>query len=520
MIEQRYSALKNLTSFQKRLNGAVNSGRYISRFVWFNYIAGAITFSLISAFVILWNGLVVFGGDYLRESSMIFVLFVYALMINVYNALYFLGSVRRGHLVEPLAYSPVARPESILMRCYLKYYASLSFFITMPGTIFLAMRTGSTAVIPLALAWTAGMTLFSWPIGVLISYRSGRPRRKLGFIDPIFRIFSFAVSLAALEVILFLPQLIPSLLPNLPSPVSLALFPINIAYILQGTFVSSSLPLMGIAATSLYLVFFIAAVYLTLNYLGRRIRAGGLDQTVGPRKGSYYSEPVPRALERKDRKILLRDTQVATLIAIPIIVAIPTVFPVFLPPSGVNANPLGIYYLLLSVTAVCAAFYPSILLISESGSFSIWRQLPVFPVAMLRSKLKLALKMFLIVVIPLMAAALLRSGSSIPFYLSISAGLVSGFVFLSIVNTRYLYGKIPREAERVNLDTFGGNLGMLLLFSTSIILLVIPIVAGNFIAVALPVSASLKGLMNSIIDSIINVLMMVGAVHYLGRLGG
>ena len=516
MIEQRFTAFKSMMSFQRRLKGVDDKSRFISRFVKINYAAGAIIFAVISSFIVFWNSLFLFAGGGMSTSNMIFILFVYALIINLYNTLYLMGSVRREHLIDPLIFSAIARPESVLMKCYMKYYGSLSIFISVPGCVILAIELRNPLIILAAVMWTLIIIFMSWPLGVIFSAKVGGGSRHSGTLEPIIRILSFAFSLAGLEIILYSPQLVPNMLPSIQFPLSILIFPFNIPYIFDAMSSPGIIAVYGLIVTAIYMVVFYEVSVRTNGYVGRLIREGFM-QSSGKHGGrSAGVEPLKQALERKDRKILIRDSQVSTLIAIPIIVAVPTLFPVFMPSGGISGDSIGIYYLMLSITAICASFYPSILLMSESGSIALWRQFPLDARVMLKAKERLALKMFAIIAIPLTLAALIISGSAWEYYVTLSVGLISGFVYLMVRNVDHLFSRIPAEASRVNLETFGGNLGLLLLSATSILFLVIPFIFGSLIADLLPFVGSMHLMVNSFLDSSINVLLMIFAIRHYG----
>ncbi len=507
MIEQRYTAMKDLAAFRRRMGHAEDRSRHIARFVMANYAAGAMTFSMVSAFLVAWNSAV--GGTGTSPQNLIFILFVYSLLINLYNGFYMMSSVRREKLVEPLVYSPVPDPEKVLFWCYILYYGSLAFFVTVPGTVILALELNSPLLIVASVLWTAVIVLLTWPVTVFLTTRSWRIKKTYRTLDPVVRIISFAITLGGLEVMLYTPQLIPNLLPSVNFLTSIIAFPFNIPYIMENLSRSTTDLLAGFAVTLGYLGFSFLAASSSGKYLGRKL-VSGMAEVSGPRAGRVVpQEPIPSALERKDRKILIRDSQVSVLMVIPVIVAVPTLFPVLVSSQPASSNSIGIYYLMLSITAICASFYPAILLIAESRSFELWRQLPLETETMLSSKKRLSIKMFALFAIPMTILALLRNGSQWEYYVSVLTGLLAGYTFLMYRNYSHLFSRIPEEADRVNMETFGGTIGLLTLFTMSIFFLVVPVILGTLATEIIPVPGGDRLLANSFVDAGINIALMI-----------
>ncbi|MCL4330375.1 MAG: hypothetical protein M1533_05195 [Candidatus Thermoplasmatota archaeon] len=475
MIEQKYQAIKNFGYFIKKQKKI----RSLQRMILTNYWVGSVSFAFISIILVLAR--LTGGYSLIAMANIGLVIFVYGFLVSLYNSLFLFQGISRNNLLEPIWQLPAERNRNIYLVCFLIFYGSSVAFMTGPDLIIFYILSGNYASLFFGLVWTLIVILSGFCLGTLISMISLLQQRRRGRLEAAIsrgvKFGGIALSLLLFEVVIYIPETVPTFIPELSGVWRYAVFMLNIPY---SVFLAG-----GNAASLAENILFSAIFFLAFFYLSVRLgqKSMSLIERYPERIPLNYSTQRRKtsspglAMLTKDLRLIFRDPQNVSLVVIPVIITLPLILSLFNPVAARTVTPEGIFVLLLSLAAFSASFYTIMALNSESTGFSVIRMLPITRYGFVTWKSISILMIFMFIVVPSVAIAVLITGFS-PLYIPlISAALIGGFVAASAFNGHRLVGKIGRETDNINMESFGGNLGLLKVFATTLLLLLLPVVA-------------------------------------------
>lgn len=487
MIEQKYNAVKNFSSFIKRQK----KSKSVQKMIMLNYWVGSVAFLSIS--IILVYSRILMGYSEIKFANIGFVIFVYGFLISVYNSMLLIQSVKSNYLLHPLKALPMKGSNMVLFYCYLIFYGSSIAFLTVPSMIIYYLFSGNSYSFLFGAIWTLIMIFSGFSFGsifAIISYKSfGNSTPKgLKSVGTVLKYAAIIVSLIVFEIVIYVPESVSSFIPGLSGMARYYTFILNIPYSVFLVTPSTSDLFGDFLFSALYLiVFLILAIVLSRLAFARinNIEEDPRTRTAGrPSKPAGFS----KSLVRKDLMLVIREPQNINLIMTPVIITLPIILSLY-GGSG-HVSPLGIYYLLLTLVAFASSFYTIMGLVSENRGFPGYRILPVTDSDMAMAKVFSNLIIFLFILIPVSVVSIMITSSSFIYLIILPLVLIFSFVDTSLWNALRLLKKIPSDSEMINMESFGGNLGFMKLFVFTLVFLLIPVFLLELISLIFSISLS------------------------------
>jgi len=472
MIEQKYNAVKNFSSFIKRQK----KSRSVQRMIMLNYWVGSIAFLSIS--IILIYSRLLSGYSEIKFANIGFVIFVYGFLISVYNSMLLIQSVKSNYLLQPLKALPMKGNNMILFFCYLIFYGSSIAFLTVPSLIVYFLFTGNYYSLLFGSVWTLIMIFSGFVFGSLfavISYKAiGKSARKsLKTIGAALKYAAIIGSLIVFEIVIYVPESISNFIPTLSGMARYYTFILNIPYsVFLVTPVYADL-LIDLMFSIIYL-----SLFLLLGILLSRIAFERINNIEEDPKNKSIGKPPKtekfnKSLVRKDLMLIVREPQNINLIMTPVIITLPIILSLYGGSGHVSA--LGVYYLLLTLVAFASSFYTIMGMVSENRGFPGYRILPVTDSEIARSKVFSNLIIFLFILVPVSVVSVVITSSPFIYLLILPLVLIFSFIDTSLWNASRLLKRIPSDSEVINMESFGGNLGFMKLFVFTLVFLLIPV---------------------------------------------
>ena len=506
--EQRYFSLKGFARKTLRKNG-----RSLTSYVRRNYIASIISFSILSV------GLA--GIKYLESptgstlTEVIVVLFFYLLLTGGYNALFFFSQIKMGNIAEYSMHLPNVRIERSMTLSFLYYYATSTAFVVIPAAFGYALFYHDPIGFFLILFWIAIYLMLGLFLGsvVLILSGEGMFQRKKGSrrylstaLKAVFAILAFLL----FEAWIYDPSLLPT------------------AYFGSFSYIGSLLPVINVASTSFYVhswyeaadAFFSFTIYAILALLSLRgseyfllkffTRPGKQVKEVTAPTAFMQTSGIGRSLLRKDTAIVFRSPQNSIMLFFPILLSIPVIIPFAL---ASNFSALGLYYVMLEFPVICASFFPIIMLMAEGKGITSVFSLPLDRLRFLGSKFSLSLIIFLVASVLIMLVVAIVGKESLFSIVITEISILCGFVYVLIINLIRNSDHINDAVTILNFDSFGGNMGLMITFARSLLLLLIPALAVDAIVYLRYFSFSNSTLILGL-DAFVNAVIMMAIVIY------
>lgn len=487
VTEQRYLALKDSQKFQQRMGGSARQGgQYIQRLITTTYGFTSVMMLFFSFFLVSSSYGVSNELEHLQSIS--FILYSYIFLFSLYSVIMFINVIRTYRLFEPLRPLPSDIGHHILPVSWFIYNGSSSLFVIIPAVIEYYLYSGNFVSIPFGILWGFIVMALGYLAGVIVvsmlsGFKSQQKKGKLGVFSNIVRFTGLILIFILFEIALQEPGSLPAL-PTLHSQPLLLMIPlINIPYISFPTAAAGGSALPAGIITAFYGI----VVYVLLLKFNRRIflRISEQDQVSQSQDSGKPDRIMVSGFYRnsfvKDFRNIFRKPQNATMVIIPIIFVIPTLFQLFMYSSTVSYGTISVYYSLLSIVVVSASFYPIALIISEGNGISVLQALPLKLQDIIYSKSFVGTAIFTVIVVPISTLFLLKIYSGILELLLLPANLVLAYVYTSLFNIRWLMHKVPSGATTVNFYSFGGNIALFLLFAITLSLIALPTIIGTLL---------------------------------------
>ena len=500
--EQRYFSLKGFS--RKNIN---RISRPISSYVRRNYIASVISFSILSLGLAAIKILEIPGSATLAE--VIIVLFFYLVIAGAYNALFYFSQIKMANIVEPSTHLPRVRTDRALILSYIYYYASATLFVVLPAAFIYAFIFKNIFEFIIILWWAGIYSVLALFVGSVVLVLTGGNmfRRKAGkkkYVKSIVRIASILFAFFFFEFWIYDPSFLP---PNLFDHFSLLTAFVPIFNVSSTSFYSYNVIDSLISAASIIIFTFIA--FLALRYSIRIVgkffnEPRNSKENISDAQFAVKKDTPGRALIRKDLANVFRSPQNSVLMFLPLLLSLPVIIPIAI--SG-SSDPLGIFYTMLEVPVICASFFPIVLLTSEGKGISSIFSLPIDRFHFIGSKFAISLSIFFVMLTAITVIIVaFRSEGVLPAVIT-EIAILCGFTYTLTLNFIKNTERINENVTILNLDSFGGNAGLMLTFIRSLALILLPVLASDLIVYSLFQSFSNYLLILSI-DLLFNIVIV------------
>lgn len=509
IFEQRYQSLKGNSSFISRFSGG-KGGRSLRSFIIANYMASVFSFALLSlslTFVRLLSQ----ANAGLSELELL--LFFYVYTANIFNAIFFLDGVVSENLLQPVSSLPLEEPGNIIPESYMLYYGSSSVFVIIPFLLLELVSNHSILMFVFGILWMLVYIVFGYLSGALIFhylYRFRNPAKPsvMKNAGTLFRVFVIVLIFSFFEIWVYDPQVLPASFTPAAHGILFYFIPILNSPILVNAHITAH----GILWNIISIVSYTAVLFLIYKLFHMRLFRNLLlpEQKIKNFTGdSKFSANNPKfSLYLKNIRIVLRKTQYSLMLFFPVMVAIPFAVPLILSNAASDSyNPLGLYYALLTIPVICASIYSLISFISEGNAISLYFILPDMKRSNVLSKSKVGISIFSCIVFPLTLFIMSTGHYTVLEYLLVPLNLVVGFSFAYLNLLRRFSGKLSPQITMVNIDTFGGSIGLLISFGFVLIQMLGPVIIGALITEM--VYSNSGSTVTLLIDFLINAAFLV-----------
>lgn len=500
--EQRYLSLKGA----KWKHG--KSLRSLDSYVRRNYLASAVSFCFFSIVLSIIRYLETPSVLGFAEAEVI--LFFYLLMTNVYNAVFFLSQVRSSSIVEPVLHLPGISISRVLTLATLYYYGTATLFVVVPSFVIFSILYSNYLSLLVLIFWSFLYIILGFTFGVLTIYAVSRRSDskhsgKVRMIGGAIRILGIVLAFVVFELWIYDPSLISPAVFARPGILSALIPVINVSVTSMQPFSNGNqiyLPFSAALYTAITIILFRNSSWMlekaytaSLPQTSRSYR----DTSTRMRRGKYDK------MIRKDLSILFRSPQNSVLIFLPLMLSLPALIPVILAKPD---SALAVYYLALSLPVMSASFYPLVTLVSEGKAISLLFSLPIKKSDFLLSKIFVSGMIFLVVSASIILFAGLYIGENLLLIAFTVFSILAGYTYTSVYNFIRMSRKITDQVTILNLDSFGGTFGIMMIFAVTMVLLLLPIFSGSLVAYFRFGNLSNDSFILGM-DTILNALMLI-----------
>lgn len=474
--EQRYQSLKGTR--WKRGKSVSSLDSYVRR----NYLASAISFCFFSIVLSVIRYLETPSALGFEEAEVI--LFFYLFMTNAYNTVFFLSQVRSSSIMEPILHLPGVSVSRVLTLANLYYYGTSTLFVVVPSFVIFSILFSDYLSLLVLIFWSILYTLLGFTFGVAVMFavstrKGGNHSGIVRIIGGVIRVLGIVAAFVVFELWIYDPSLIsPTVFAN-PNIFSSLAPVLNVAVTSMAP-LSSGNPFYLPISVSVYLLITIA-LFRNNGWMLEKAYTAGVpqvsrtyrDATSRMRHGKYDK------MIRKDLSILFRSPQNSVLIFLPLMLSMPALIPVILAKPD---SPLALYYLALALPVMSASFYPLVTLISEGKAISLLFSLPIKKTDFMLSKILVSGIIFLLISASIIIFAGIYIGENLLLIVFTEFCLLAGYVYASVINFARNSRKITDQVTILNLDSFGGSVGIMVTFSITMMLLLVPVLSGSLVA--------------------------------------
>ncbi len=470
VIEERYLALKNSSSFQDRITHIKNKDRFIMNYVNMSYAITIISF-LIFSLILIYPALL--SRNYETLSNIVLLLFVYVLFINISNSLIFFSSVNNNHLFDPMRILPIDLPENVIGLSWFIYSGSSSLFAVIPAVFVASFVLHSAYIVVIGSVWSVFSLLLGYTTGSFLfiyfgSKISGNHGRWISTLRNVARIVLIILIFVVFELILYNSRYLNALIPDFGYPYGFIIPVLNISKSMFFSNTGSRISLSIVIA-----VLYTAIVFFAFIRVNRIVfRRLAENRTIDMLKSSNFINHVRSIRDSlaffiKDVKISTRKSQNLMLLLMPVFFIFPTIMSDLLYSRNPFADPVFLYYMLSTLVIVSSSFYALIFLVVEGNGITVLRSIPLDRGKIIRFKSIAPIFIFIIIIAFILPVMSIRIRIDAYDYLFIAFNLILSFCITLIFNMERLYSKIPPGADTVNFYSFGGQLAFIVTFLIS-----------------------------------------------------
>ena len=505
IYEQRYQSLKGNRGFISRFSQSGSAHRSLRSYIISNYAASVFAFSLLSLAL---SFIKLYGDNVNNLLTLEVLLFFYVLSANVFNSVLFLDSIVTENLLQPVSVVPIKKPALIIPLSYMLYYGSSSVFVIVPFLFLSYTLIHSYLFVATGLIWMIVYIILGYLIGCALFsflYKVKNPRRPsaLKNVATILRLLVIVAVFSFFEIWIYDPQVLPSFITAPVHGIILSLVPVlNVTALLETGKLNVFMELVPFAVYSIIIMisYFIMG---SSTYEKLKTPRENFSDSSFSTSGKMH-RPMLTMVE-KNIRLIFRKSQYSLMIFFPVMIAIPFAVPLILSGQGSNFDPLGLYYTMLTIPVICASIYSLVSYISEGTAIPLLFTIPGLERRDVESKSISGILVFSLIVIPLTVFIMETGKYSFIDYVLIITNLITGFSFAYMIIMRRLQKKINPYVTVVNLDTFGGSIGLLLSFGFVLAIILIPVISGAVISIYILSGSSVTTL---ILDLSLNIFIL------------
>ncbi|MGP6239866.1 hypothetical protein ACNF40_05570 [Cuniculiplasma sp. SKW4] len=273
------------------------------------------------------------------------------------------------------------------------------------------------------------------------------------------------------DITVFFPRYIFIFSFSLPYPLDYIFPVLDIGFIAFTNHVNMDSIIASFSWSLFYLIISVYIAYFLSRYILDNIferKAQG--QWKKSKKGANKKRFGPIfSLTIKDLKVATRDVTNLSSFFFPVFFSLPALLEVFVDKRFGNFPPLYTYAALFILTTLSVSFYSIQSLVMEGKNFVNLRTWLVSKNELIVSKTFSSLIIFILFAIPIVVVMIGANYGDIFYAVLIIMDASVAFFFSSLVTLSFILSKIPEEATNINVYSFGGIFGLILIFSISII---------------------------------------------------
>ncbi|MCL4345083.1 MAG: hypothetical protein M1496_01810 [Candidatus Thermoplasmatota archaeon] len=400
-----------------------------------------------------------------------FSIFLYQFGINTFGSFMWLQTLRNERVIDPVKImftedSGIALPVSWFLST-----GSYTLLLDVPPIVFYYYINKNLDDVFLQMIWGGACIVLGFSLGSAMSIitHNGRWSGRIGSgVYNSLKMIGLIGIFIIFDLTIFFPGYISIFSFAVDYPLNYIFPVLNIGFIaftLHATIDSL------IASFSWSIFYLISSVYLAY-FLSKKIMADLFERNMdtGKRMRSnlfrnHYSSIF--SLASKDLKIATRDITNLYTFFFPVFFSLPALLEVFVNKKFGTFPPLYTFAAVFVLTSVSVSFYSLQSLIMEGKSFVNMRIWLIPKREIILSKTLSSLIIFMFFAIPIVFVMIGANIGDLPYaaIIIVDAGLA--FFFSSLLTLSFMMTRIPEEASSVNIYSFDGIIGLIIIFAIS-----------------------------------------------------
>ncbi len=419
--------------------------------------------------IILTFGTVSHNPSAISASS--FSIFLYEFGINSFGSFSWIQGLKNQGILES---SKLLFPNQNGFTLPLGWFLNTGFytlFLDIPPVVLYFYFNRNFETLILQMIWGLSCIFLGFLFGSSLSVLAGLSRKGgnigSGFLNAL-KLFSLTSVFILFDLTIFYPSYIGIFDFALKYPLDFIFPVLNMKFIAFQPHVNFDSLVASFSWTLFYLLISLYASYFISNKILDNIFEGhGTVNKKKKKSGSVKYRGIILSLISKDLKIATRDFNNISTFFIPVFFSLPALLEVFVNRRFGSFPPIYTYVSIFVLTSVSVSFYAIQSLVMEGKSFinmRIWR---ISNRDLILSKTLSSLIIFLFFAIPVAIIMIGANMNDLPYLILISIDAALAFLFSSILTIYFMISKIPDDAVNINIYSFGGTLGIIVIFLIS-----------------------------------------------------
>lgn len=444
-----------------------------------NYIQHIIFRSglIYSAIFLLFSLLITYSGisvSYKGIYATGFSIFLYQFGINTFGSFMWIQTLKNEKIIDPGKFLFTKDSGMVLPASWFVNTGVYTLLLDIPPMVFYYYINRTLDNVLIQMIWGATCIVLGFSVGSFLSIISQRGnwsgRIGSGIFNSLKMIGLISIFIF-FDITVFFPRYIFLFSFSVQYPLNYVFPVFDIGFIAFTNHVNVDSIIASFSWSFFYLILSIFIAYFLarniLENLFNRNMATFQNKHIKRKNSRKFSSIV--SLTMKDLKLATRDLTNLSSFFFPVFFSLPALLEVFVDKRFGNFPPLFTYIAIFLLTTLSVSFYSIQSLVMEGKSFANLRIWLITKTEMIFSKALSSLIIFIFFAIPIVIVMIGANFGDIIYAVLIIADAALAFFFSSFVTLSFIISRIPKETTNINIYSFGGIAGLILIFSISII---------------------------------------------------
>lgn len=403
-----------------------------------------------------------------------FSIFLYQFGINTLGTFMWLQTLKNERIIDPAKIIFTEDSGFVLPVSWFMNTGMYTMFLDIPPIVFYYYFNRNLDEVLLQMIWGATCIILGFSIGSALSIISQKGNWSGSIGSGIFnsiRMVGLIGIFILFDITVFFPRYIFIFSFSVRYPLDYMFPVLDIGFIAFTNHVNIDSIIASFSWSFFYLIISVYIAY----FLSRHILDNIFERKAKSqwRKSKRWSNkknfgPV-LSLTFKDLKIATRDVTNLSSFFFPVFFSLPALLEVFVDKRFGDFPPLYTYVAIFILTSLSVSFYSIQSLVMEGKNFINLRTWLISKNEIIVSKTFSSLIIFIFFAIPIAIVMIGANFGDIFYAVLIILDASMAFFFSSLVTLSFILSKIPEETTSINVYSFGGIFGLVLIFLISII---------------------------------------------------